>query len=134
MSSDIYNKEFVDKIWKYIRNDMPIETFMRKFGLSYNELNGLIELCKLYGKNIYLDNDGEKLVFKKQVYKPTALSKKSTNDLIHTELCVVSDTHLGNIHNQLHLLNEVYEEAYNRGIDTVLHVGDLVDGNYPNRP
>ena len=41
MSSEIYNKDFVEKIWRYIKNDMPIETFMRKFGLSYNELNGL---------------------------------------------------------------------------------------------
>ena len=31
-------------------------------------------------------------------------------------------------------INEIYEEAYNRGITTVLHVGDIVDGNYPNRP
>ena len=54
--------------------------------------------------------------------------------LIHTEICVVSDTHLGNIHQQLHLLNQIYQEAYNRGIKIVLHCGDLVDGNYPNRP
>ena len=35
---------------------------------------------------------------------------------------------------QLHLLNKIYEEAYKRGITTVLHCGDLVDGNYLNRP
>ena len=28
----------------------------------------------------------------------------------------------------------MYQEAYNRGITTVLHVGDMTDGNYPNRP
>ena len=46
----------------------------------------------------------------------------------------MSDTHLGNNHQQLHLLNWGYQEAYNRSIDTVLHCGDMVDGNYPNRP
>ena len=134
MSSDIYNRDFVNKIWRYIKNDMSIETFMRKFGINNNELNGLIELCKLYGKDISLETKDDTIVFKKNVVKTPSLSKQSAKDLIHTELCVVSDTHLGNIHNQLHLLNEVYEEAYKRGIDTVLHVGDLVDGNYPNRP
>jgi len=32
------------------------------------------------------------------------------------------------------LVNDFYREAYNRGIDTIIHCGDLVDGNYPNRP
>ena len=46
----------------------------------------------------------------------------------------ISDTHFGNIHQQLHLLNKIYKEAYDRGITTIYHCGDMVDGNYPNRP
>ena len=58
------------------------------------------------------------------------ISLVNNEKLIHTELCVVSDTHIGNIHQQLHLLNDIYEEAYKRGITTILHCGDMVDGNY----
>lgn len=130
------NLDFVNKIYRYMKNGMSIETFMDKFGFNQNELMGIIELCNLYGKQITIEKENDTLVFKKNAHKRPVTSKLDIDDqkLNHTEICVVSDTHFGNIHNQLHLLNEVYEEAYNRGIDTVLHVGDMVDGNYPNRP
>lgn len=126
---------FVNKVCRYIKNNMPIETFMQTFHVNNSELIGILELCNMYGKSIKIVLQDGIPVFKKQldrkVYK---IWKKGTDELIHTELCVVSDTHFGNIHQQLHFLNNVYEEAYKRGIDTILHVGDLVDGNYTNRP
>ena len=128
--------EFINKIYRYMKNDMPIETFMEKFHVSFAELNGILELCKLYGKDIELVNENGTITFKKNVPKKAVYNKDSVSNekLIHTEICVVSDTHLGNVHQQLHLLNQIYLEAYNRGITTVLHCGDLVDGNYLNRP
>lgn len=128
--------EYIQKIYKYMKNDMPIETFMAKFRCNYNELNGLLELCKIYGKDIEIVQKDNIAVFKKNPPKVITNNKNkfSMDNLKHTELCVVSDTHFGNIHQQLHLLNNVYEEAYNRGIETVLHCGDLTDGTYPNRP
>lgn len=128
--------EYIEKIYKYMKNDMPIETFMTKFRCNYNELNGLLELCKIYGKDIEIILKDNIAVFKKNPPKIIANNKNkfNMNNLKHTELCVVSDTHFGNIHQQLHLLNNIYKEAYNRGIKTVLHCGDLTDGTYPNRP
>lgn len=129
------NIEYVNKIFKYMKNDMPVEEFMEKFHINRKELLGILELCRIYDKdiNIIIKNGVE--VFDKPISKLISrTSKQSLDDLIHTELCVVSDTHLGNVHQQLHFLNELYREAYNRGIKTVLHCGDLVDGNYTNRP
>ncbi len=126
----------VNRIYRYMKNDLSIEDFMEKFHMSYSELKGILELCRIYGKNIdIIEKDGT-LVFKKTSARNTISTKPELNhkNLIHTELCVVSDTHFGNIHQQLHLLNKIYEEAYNRGISTVLHCGDVVDGNYTNRP
>jgi len=131
------SEKFVNRIYKYIKNDMPVETFMSKFNINNSELNGIVELCKLYGKNVEIETDAaNNLVFKKNITKQIPTSKLSIDDpkLTHTQVCVVSDTHFGNIHQQLHLLNEIYQEAYNRGIKTVLHVGDVVDGSYQNRP
>lgn len=126
----------INKIYKYMKNGMSIETFMDKFDMTHAELMGIVELCKLYGKDVDVVPKGDTMVFKKNTTRIPSTSKLSMNDenLNHNQICVVSDTHFGNIHNQLHLLNEIYQEAYNRGITTVLHVGDLVDGNYPNRP
>ena len=128
--------EYIIKIYKYIKNNMSVETFMNKFHINYNELNGLLELCHIYGKYVDIIKEEDTLIFKKNPPKTINTNKVdlSSNKLIHTELCIVSDTHFGNIHQQLHLLNEIYKEAYCRGITTIYHCGDMVDGNYPNRP
>lgn len=128
--------EYINKIYKYIKNNMSVETFMNKFHINYNELNGLLELCHIYGKYVDIIKEEDTLIFKKNPPKTINTNKVdlSSNKLIHTELCIVSDTHFGNIHQQLHLLNEIYKEAYYRGITTIYHCGDMVDGNYPNRP
>ena len=130
------NLDYVNKMYNYIKNNMPIELFMSKFKCNYNELKGILELCKLYGKDIEVIEKNGALYFSKPFPKHIEVGKMTLDSekLINTQLCVVSDTHLGNIHQQLHLLNQIYLEAYNRGITTVLHCGDMVDGNYPNRP
>ena len=122
------------KIYKYIKNGMSIDAFMSKFHISYKELEGLFHIWELCGKEVSLEENGNEMVFKKSSPKKATYSKTSPEDLTCNEILVVSDTHFGNIHNQVHLLNELYQEAYNRGITTVLHVGDMTDGNYPNRP
>ncbi len=133
--NDEYRK-LADKFYHYIQNGMPIEQFMDKFRCNYNELNGMLEICRMYGKQVDIVESNGNFVLQKIL--PTRVNTGNgfvdLNKLNHTELCVVSDTHFGNIHQQLHLLNNMYEEAYKRGITTVLHCGDVVDGNYPNRP
>lgn len=128
--------DYVNKIYRYMRQDMPIEDFMSKFHMNYNEFQGILELCRIYGKDIDIVEKDGVFVFDKPYSKSLITSKPNIDSdaLNHTEICVVSDTHFGNIHQQLHLLNKIYQEAYNRGIKIVLHCGDMVDGNYPNRP
>lgn len=122
------------KSYKYVRNGMSIDAYMQKFHISYKELQGLLYIWEMCGKKVDIEPNGKDMVFKKSVVKKSFYNKKGMDDLIEREILVVSDTHFGNIHNQVHLLNELYEEAYKRGVTTVLHVGDLTDGNYPNRP
>jgi len=122
------------KSYKYVRNDMSIDAYMQKFHISYKELQGLLYIWDMCGKKVDIVPSGKDMVFKKNIVKKASYCKKTMESLNETELLVVSDTHFGNIHNQVHLLNELYQEAYNRGITTVLHVGDLTDGSYPNRP
>ena len=122
------------KLLKYVKNGMSIDTFMDKFHISYKELQGLLLIWESCNKNVDIVQVGKEIVFKKNYQRSVSMSKPSLDGLNENEILVVSDTHFGNIHNQLHLLNDLYQEAYNRGITTVLHVGDLTDGNYLNRP
>lgn len=127
--------EFVNKIYKYIKNGMPIEIFMEKFHCNRSELMGILELCRIYDKDVDISIKNGIEIFDKPLIKNISkVNKLTLDELINTQLCVVSDTHFGNIHQQLHFLNQMYEEAYKRGITTILHCGDLVDGNYTNRP
>lgn len=130
------NLEYINKIYKYMKNDLSIEDFMKKFHINFNELQGILELCRIYGKNIDIIPKNDTLVFQKYTIKNIQYTKLDIDhkNLIHTEIGIVSDTHFGNIHQQLHLVNQFYQEGYNRGITTFLHCGDVVDGNYPNRP
>ena len=130
------NIEYITKLYRYMRHGTSVEDFMMKYHIKSEELKGILELCRIYGKNIEIIEKNGVLIFDKPTTRTFITTKPdlSGEKLIHTEICVVSDTHLGNIHQQLHLLNQIYEEAYNRGITTVLHCGDLADGNYLNRP
>ena len=130
------NLEHINKLYKYMRHGSSVEDFMLRFHIKSNELQGILELCRIYGKNIDIVEKNGTIVFEKQQTRTFITTKPDLTQekLTLTEICVVSDTHLGNIHQQLHLLNQIYQEAYNRGIKIVLHCGDLVDGNYPNRP
>lgn len=130
------NIEYITRLYRSMRHGSSVEDFMLKYHIKSTELKGILELCRLYGKNIDIIEKNGTIVFDKPTTRTFITTKPDLTGekLIHTEICVVSDTHLGNIHQQLHLLNQIYEEAYRRGIKIVLHCGDLVDGNYLNRP
>lgn len=130
------NIEYISRLYRYMRHGTSVEDFMLKYHIKSTELKGLLELCRIYGKNIDIIEKNGTLIFDKPTTRTFITTKPNLTGekLVHTQICVVSDTHLGNIHQQLHLLNQIYQEAYNRGITTVLHCGDLVDGNYLNRP
>ena len=135
MTSKI-SAEQTNKLFRYMRNGSSVDDFLKKFELSRKELDGVLMACKIYGKEVDVVTKDDKEVFERTPVKRYTLKKMNPNDgkMIHNQICVVSDTHFGSIHNQLHLLNKVYEECHRRGVKIVLHVGDMVDGNYPTRP
>ena len=54
---------FVTKMYNYMRSGMSIETFMEKFNVSEAELIGIVELCRIYGKDIAIEKEEDTLVF-----------------------------------------------------------------------
>jgi hypothetical protein len=51
------------------------------------------------------------------------------SELKHGRFGVVSDTHFGSKFQQLTYLNDFYERCYNMGVDFMLNIGDLTDGD-----
>jgi predicted phosphodiesterase len=123
--------KLLDKVYKTIKNGDTLSDIAAKLGLTPNEVYGMIELLKLGGKQIdFIEDEGEYTIRKQGTVKTYKKTKPAKEDLTETYICVVSDTHLGTKQQQLSLVNEVYIEAARRGITTVLHCGDLLDGDY----
>ena len=131
-----YSLKQVTRFYNMIKNGTKVEEYLAEKHMTFDELRGWIELSKGYGKLIEIVEDNNRdLVFRKILPKNIKLNHPSlkSDDIVENQFLLVSDTHLGNIHQQLHLLNKLYQEAYERGITTVFHLGDIVDGNYKMR-
>lgn len=124
------NEKALARCYSLFKNGDRILDVAQKLEISLEEVLGMIEYYKMLGKLIKVEKiDGEQIIVKKR--KTT--SKKAildTNGIQKKSVCIISDTHLCNKKQQLTLINEVYKEAYKRGIDTILHCGDLLDGDY----
>ncbi|MCR5483179.1 MAG: hypothetical protein K6E99_02080 [Bacilli bacterium] len=49
------------------------------------------------------------------------------------EVLFIASPRLGNTSQQLHIINDLYEKAKDRGVDTVINLGDIADGEYYSR-
>lgn len=128
------SKEEINKFCKLVKNDITVNELSTKLGVSTGEILGLVELANTYGIEIATHctagEIGEIILTKVPKRKVEKVNKPPKEELNHTQIAVVSDTHLGNVRQQLHLLNKVYEEVERREITIVLHCGDLIDGDY----
>lgn len=50
------------------------------------------------------------------------------------KIAIISDTHLGSNSEAIDELHSFYKYAYEQGVEVFLHVGDISDGYYTNRP
>lgn len=124
------------KIAKYIKRDMLVKDICKRLQITEDKLYGIIELMRLDGIDIDIVNkNGEETIKRKLIYRTDKQVKEDleSDELECISICVVSDTHLGSKTQQLTLLNKVYEEADRRGINTFLHCGDLLEGDYRNK-
>ena len=89
---------------------------------------------KDYKIKIKEEEDGTQIIVKKRNSRTNNAVKPDIDKLTKISEVWISDSHLCNEVQQLHMINEIYKEAHKRGIDTVLHFGDITDGDYQNRP
>ena len=128
------DEELTKCILRDLRRKVSYSTLLEKYDIDEVKLEGILQLLELEGYE-FSENlqDDERIISKKNGHNREKAIKPSMSELEHIRLCIVSDTHMGNKLEQRTLLNKVYEEAHNKGIDTVLHCGDVVDGDYRNK-
>ena len=128
-------KDDKDKMFSSIKNGEELEKVIEKLNVSELKFGGLLEEFLLKGYDISItERDGKKIVVKKKNKAGSKEIKPNIDELTKISETWISDTHLCNEAQQLHMINNIYKETANRGITTVLHFGDLTDGDYQNRP
>lgn len=120
----------IGKIKYLINKKKTFNEICDELQLKSYELIGIIKQMNEKGHLVdYID--GEIIKLNKPVINDLYELK---NDLEHLKLLIISDTHLCNNSDRLDILNYLYDKAGNKDVKHVLHVGDLVDGIYTNRP
>lgn len=121
----------LDKIYNLMKKEQTFSSLMEKLNASENELVGIIEMLKQYGRPVEIKNENGILIVEKGYQKKVDNQVKLPKEQLHKkELLVVSDTHYGSIYSQPSMVNTACYEAYNRGITDFLHIGDICDGDY----
>ncbi|MBQ6323795.1 MAG: metallophosphoesterase family protein [Bacilli bacterium] len=124
-----------DRIYSSIRNGEELSSVLEKLGVSELQFGGLLEEFIARGYDIKTEEkDGKIVITKKRKTAPKQKMKPDMDELTVVRETWISDTHLCNEAQQLHMINKIYEETARRGITTVRHFGDISDGDYQNRP
>ena len=118
---------------KYLKNEQSVLSVAKDLDIKIEDVYGLVELLNHFDLYLEIINvNGEEIVKKHR--KKMATRHKNVKipleDCTKTTLGLVSDTHLCSKLQQLHMLNTAYRYFYEHEIERVLHIGDLVDGDY----
>ena len=120
------NKELIEKFKQYLQKKKKpyVNQICVDLGLQEYEVYGLVEMLKNEGY-LYDIIDGK--IIKVKPIKESELYQ-IPNNLDHLKLLLISDTHLASKYDRLDILNYLYDEADKKGINYVLHSGDLTEG------
>ncbi len=121
---------------KYLKKEQSVLDVSKDLDVSLENVYGLVELLNHFDLPVEIINvDGEEVIrkYRKQMASKHKNVKIPMEDCYKTTLGLVSDTHLCSKVQQLHMLNSAYKYFYEHEIGRVLHIGDLVDGDYQEK-
>ena len=128
-------RDETSKKFSAIRNGEALDSVLNKLDTTEFKFKGLLEEFKLKGYDVSISEiEGKKVVIKNKSRTNSKSLKPKINELTKISQTWIADTHLCNEAQQLNMVNKIYEETAKRNIKTVLHFGDITDGDYQSRP
>ena len=120
------------RLYNLMHKEEEFTSLQNRLEVNENELYGIIGTLKNMGMDIEINSvDGVKIVQKKSERRKMDSEVKPVKEDLHSKTFgVISDTHYCSIYSQPSMVNTFVYECYNRGIDMIYHVGDIVDGDY----
>lgn len=119
------DEELLLKVKTYIDKKKDVKTIAKELDLKEYEVYGLVQMLINEGY-LYEIVDGK--VIKLQKPKKSEDVYQIPNNLEHLKLLLISDTHLCSTKDRLDILRYLYSKAEDKGVNYILHSGDLTDG------
>lgn len=122
------------KLKKYLIRPKTMDQITKFLNVDEITAQGLIYqlMCQHY--LIKFDELTEKYTMDKKPHETPKVYNHSIGELTEFEFMVMSDSHWCQKGQQKSFVEHLYNEAERRGIKTVYHTGDIVDGYYKTRP
>jgi len=127
-------KELLEKLKQITTNQISLTDACNILKKTNYEVLGLLHELRLLGINviiqkkdddIYLYNQGERELEENSQYQIF------TDEGNEFKFVAISDTRFGSRHQQLSILNDIYEKAYDLGYHNVILCGNISEGIYP---
>ncbi len=123
------NKKILIK--EMIKKEQSLEFLVNNLDMSPLEIMGIVAELKNDGHNVSITKkNGEVFLTDFGDRKLENDTYKINKDSNVIRLGLVSDTRFGSKYQQLSLLNEFYNDAYDFEADMVIHLGDISEGVY----
>jgi len=119
-------EELVIKFKEYLqkKKNPNITAVMKDLNIQEHEIYGLVELLKQKGYFFEIING--KIMKIKPIKENDVY--RIPNNMNKLKLLLISDTHLASKYDRLDILRYLYQEAEDKGVNYVLHSGDLTEG------
>lgn len=118
--------ELLNKLVDYLslKKNCSVFNIAKDFNIEEYQVYGLVEMLKKRG---YLFDIVEGQVIKVRPVKQNDVYQIPSN-LSHVKLLLISDTHLASKFDRLDILRYLYAKAEDKGVNYILHSGDLTEG------
>ena len=119
-------EQLLSKFKEYVikKKNPKISIVAKELDIQEYEVYGLVEMLKKQG---YLFDIIDNRIKKVKPIKENDIYEVKSN-LDHLKFLMISDTHLASKYDRIDILRYLYQEAEDKGVNYILHSGDLTEG------
>lgn len=126
--------EELEKLKELTKNQISLGEVSKELDKNSFEILGLLHELRSQGINIVIqkkDDDIYMYNYGERELKYNNKYKLYTNEFHEFKFVAISDTRFGSKHQQLSILNDIYQKAYDMGYNNVFLIGNISEGLYP---
>jgi len=126
--------EELEKLKALTENEISLTEVAKALDKNSFEILGLLHELRLQGINIVIQKRNDGIYMYNHGERELENNNKFnfyTDEFNEFKFVVIADTRFGSRHQQLSILNDIYQKAYDMGYSNVFLVGNISEGLYP---